>query len=391
MIPVTPAPQASESLPRLVQGRLVEFVRLVRANDFPVGVAEEVDAQRVALCCGVSSPGRLRWGLKSLLCSDRDDWERFDGLFDAYWLPPNARSLVETVGAGVGREARRTPGPAGGEAGPPDRTEDGDGADAGRGGARGGASLRETLETADFGSLTDGGQMREMERLVESLARRMRRRLTRRDRVRGRGNRVHLRATVRNSLPFGGTPLKLAFREQRRREPRLILITDVSRSMAMYSFLFLRFARGIVGAFRDADAFAVHTRLVHITDALRRPDTDRAAHSLTLISRGWSGGTRLGESLAIFNREYGRLLNSRTVLILVSDGLDTGEPSELARELAVIRGRCRRVVWLNPLLGRPGYEPRTGAMLAALPHIDLFAPAHNLASLAALEPALTGL
>jgi uncharacterized protein with von Willebrand factor type A (vWA) domain len=99
----------------------------------------------------------------------------------------------------------------------------------------------------------------------------------------------------------------------------------------------------------------------------------------------------LGPSLAVFNRDYGRLLNRRTVVIVLSDGLDSGEPAELGRQVAAIRGRCRRLVWLNPLLGRPGYEPRTGGMLAALPHVDLFAPAHSLQSLAALEPVLAEL
>ncbi len=233
--------------------------------------------------------------------------------------------------------------------------------------------------------------MRALERLVESLARRMRRRLVRRERIQRIGTRLHLRHTIRTSLPFGGTPLRLAFRQRRRRQPRLILITDVSRSMSMYSFLFLRFARGIVTAFRDADAFACHTRLVHITDALRQPDQTRLAQSLALISQGWSGGTRLGASLATFVHDYGRYLNSRTIVIIVSDGLDTGEPAELAHQLAALRERCRRLVWLNPLLGRPGYEPKTGAMLAALPHLDLFAPAHNLQSLAALESELATL
>lgn len=388
---MTNTPPSTESFSRLVQGRLVEFVRLARTNDFPVGVAEEVDAQRVALCCGFGDRERLRWGLRSLLCSDQDDWERFDALFDAYWLPTNAHSLVQAGGGGFGRDAQKESGSGRGEAGTPDQADEGHGSDAGHDGTQGGASLRESLEQADFGSLANSGQMREMERLVESLGRRMRRRLVRRDRVLSKGGRVHLRCTVRKSLPFGGTPLRLAFRQRRRRQPRLILITDVSRSMAMYSSLFLRFARGILTAFRDADAFACHTRLVHITDALRRPDTGEVAQSLALISQGWSGGTRLGESLAIFNREYGRLLSRRTVVILVSDGLDTGTPSELGNQLEILRGRCRRLVWLNPLLGRPGYEPRTGGMLAALPHLDLFAPAHNLQSLAALEPALAEL
>jgi len=113
--------------------------------------------------------------------------------------------------------------------------------------------------------------------------------------------------------------------------------------------------------------------------------------SLALISLGWSGGTRIGESLQRFAQDYATRMNSRTVFIIVSDGLDTGEPALLARQLANIQRHCRKVVWLNPLLGREGYEPKTGAMLAALPHIDVFAPAHNLQSLLALEPLLSSL
>lgn len=380
-----------ESVSRRVQERLVEFVRLLRSNDFSVGVAEEVDAQRVALLCGIARPDNLRWGLRSLLCSDRDDWQRFDAVFDAYWLPGNVSSRVQTAGGRSGRSARKEPGNQTGETGLPQQSEDEEGIDAGGDGTRGGASRQETLERGDFGALTDTGQMRALERLVESLARRMRRRLVRRERIRRVGTRLHLRHTIRASLPFGGTPLKLVFRQRRRRQPRLILLTDVSRSMSMYSFLFLRFARGIVTAFNNADAFACHTRLVHISDALRQPDQTRLAQSLALISQGWSGGTRLGASLATLLQDYGRYLNSKTVLIIVSDGFDTGEPAELARQLVALRQRCRRIVWLNPLLGCPGYEPRTGAMLAALPHLDLFAPAHNLQSLAALEPELAAL
>ncbi|MGD8958136.1 MAG: VWA domain-containing protein, partial [Chromatiaceae bacterium] len=189
----------------------------------------------------------------------------------------------------------------------------------------------------------------------------------------------------------GGIPMELVYRRRCRRQPRLILIVDVSRSMSLYSQVFLRFARGVVNAFRDASAFAYHTRLVPVTEALRQTDLMRMRSSLALISQGWSGGTRIGECLQQFNDDYARLLNSRSVVIIVSDGLDTGEPAALAAELARIQQRCRKLVWLNPLLGREGYEPRTRGMLAALPYIDLFAPAHNLQSLQALEPVLSGL
>jgi uncharacterized protein with von Willebrand factor type A (vWA) domain len=374
-----------------LQARLVEFVRLARANGYRVGVAEEVDAQQVAACCGIDRSERLRWGLRSLLCSSEEDWRRFDALFDAFWLGANARSRV-TAGAGARTAvARRERGAGRDAAATPDLGEGEEGGDVGEAGTRGGASGLEALRYGDFGALADGAQQRAMARLVEALARRLRRRLTRREQVRRKGRRVHLRRTLRNSLARGGTPVQLAYRERRRRRPRLVLITDVSRSMSLYSFMFLRFARGIVTSFQDAAAFACHTRLVPITDALRHPDTTRVMERLGLISQGWSGGTRLGESLASFNRDYGRLVNRRTLVIVVSDGLDTGEPAQLAGQLAVIKARCCRLIWLNPLLGRPGYEPRTGAMRAALPYLDRFAPAHNLQSLTALETALAEL
>lgn len=386
-------PLPEPALAELLQARLVEFVRLARANDFRVGVAEEIDAQRVALCCGLTEPQRLRWGLRALLCSDQDDWERFDQLFDAYWGRANVQSRYQAMpGAPVARDlagrggARRQGAPT--EA---DAAGNGEAADAAEAGSREGASAAEQLARTDFQLLAERGQMRAMERLAERLARKMRRRLVRRQKVQRQGRRIHLRATLRGCLRFGGLPLQLVYRRRCRRQPRLILIVDVSRSMSLYSYVFLRFARGLVNAFRDAAAFAYHTRLVPITDALRQSDLGRMRDSLALISQGWSGGTRIGECLARFNDDYGRLLNSRSLVVVVSDGLDTGEPEQLAQQLARIKGRCRKLVWLNPLLGRAGYEPRTRGMQAALPYLDLFAPAHNLESLQALEPALTAL
>lgn len=391
---LTPDRAPATGLAGRLQSRLVEFVRLARAHDFRVGVAEEIDAQRVASLCGLLDRQRLRWGLRALLCSDADEWQRFDALFDAYWLPGNVSSRVQAspgarVGrqlAGQGEQSRRR-----GAAAEADAADSGHATDAAPGGTREGASAAERLARTDFQFLADDGQMRAMEHLVERLARKMRRRMLRRQRVQRHGRRVHLRGTLRNCLRFGGLPLQLAYRQRRRRQPRLVVIVDVSRSMALYSNLFLRFARGVVNAFGDASAFAYHTRLVPVTDALRQTDPVRVRASLRLVSQGWSGGTRIGECLRQFNDGYARLLNSRSIVVVVSDGLDTGEPEALAAQLVRIRQRCRRLVWLNPLLGRAGYEPRTRGMQAALPYLDLFAPAHNLQSLQALEPAFSGL
>ena len=383
------------SMTDLIQSRLVEFVRLARDNDFQVGVAEEVDAQRVAASCGIMNPQRLRWGLRALLCSEQQNWERFDELFDAYWLPGNVKSHYQPMPrAAMQSELKgktNAQNSAQSSIAAADTPGHGDGSDAADDGVREGASAGENLATMDFQQMTETSQMRAMERLVESLARFMRRRAIRRYRSGKQGRRIHLRATLRNSLRFGGTPLNLVFRARRKRQPRLILIVDVSRSMSMYSYLFLRFARGLLNVFSDASAFAYHTRLVPISEALRHSDLFRVRSSMAMISQGWSGGTRIGECLRSFNDDYARLLNSRSIVIVISDGLDTGEPEELTRQLGLIKARCRKLIWLNPLLGRQGYEPKTRSMLAALPLIDLFAPAHNLQSLKNLESELIAL
>ncbi len=381
--------QATVADPLPVVERVIGFMQLVRANEFSAGVAETLDAQHLVAACGLDQPQRIRWGLRSLVCGDHSQWQRFDELFDSYWLPANATSLQASSGAGGKQPPAREEG--GGASATVSDSGQGAAADADPGGTQAGASAQESLQRADFSALVNAGQQREVEQQVELLARRLRKRLERRQVLQRRGRSLAMRPTIRQSLRYGGTPLALRFRRRREQLPRVLLITDVSRSMSLYSYFFLRFARGVLRVFSSADAFAVHSRLVPISEALRQPDSSRLAESLALISLGWSGGTRLGDSLATFNRDYGRLLNRRSLVIIISDGLDTSDPAELGRQLALVKARARRLVWLNPLLGRTGYEPLAGSMQAALPHIDLFAPAHNLESLAALERELEAL
>lgn len=379
----------------IVVARITEFVQLVRANGFQAGIGETLDALRVAEWCGAADSERLRWGLRALLCGNAEEWRRFDELFDAYWRPrSDLRSSRVQAAAGAalgGRDGR----PAAAQLGAPAETEQAqgnEGSDAGAGATRGGASAQRSIARSDFRLLSAPAEVAAMELLVQRLARRMRRRLRRRWQLARQGRRLHLRQTLRHSLRYGGTPLDPVYNRRRRRQPRLVLLMDVSRSMSLYSYFFLRFARGVLDAFRDAHAFVYHTHLVPVSEALRGRDIDKVKAKLAVISLGWGGGTRIGESLQTFNEQHGRrLLSSRTVVIVVSDGLDTGAPALLAEQLAHIKRRARKVVWLNPLLGRAGYEPLAGGMAAALPLLDVFASAHNLASLAALEPRLVRL
>ncbi|MFA9459940.1 vWA domain-containing protein [Thiohalorhabdus sp. Cl-TMA] len=370
--------------------QLVGFARFLRAHGLRVGMAEQADALRAAAGGSLLDRRRLYWELRGLFCASRRDWEDFERLFEAYWGRDQPRGTVRHSGKG-GRRASGGQGPN--RARLAREAAAGEGAEGESATApRGGASRGERLAGTDFRDLTEGEEMEAVGALAERLARRMQRRPSARWRPSPRGRRIHMRRTLRASLRYGGVPLRPVRARRRLRPPRLVLLLDASRSMELYSFFFLRFARGLLGVFPRAEAFVFHTRLVRASDALRQRDFTRARERLALRSAGWGGGTRIAESLAAFRHTYGgRMLDRRTVVVIVSDGLETGDPAELGEELRRIRGRARRVVWLNPLLGRAGYEPTAAGMAAALPWLDLFAPAHNLESLASLEDALTRL
>ena len=385
----------SEAEHRLV-AQITDFTRFTRGQRFNVGIQETLDSQKLAAAVGLTDRRRLQQGLKTLLCSSATEWDRFDALFDSFWQreKPRQQTLASIGGKAPRQRALAEQGGSGsgGDLDVPEANAH-DVAGSGEGGlSEGGASAAESISEKRFEQLGDAAELRQMEELAERLARRIRQRLLRRQRIDRRGERVDMRRTLRASLQYGGLPLCLSFRQRRKQTPKLLVLLDVSRSMSVYSYLFLRFARGILGAFKGADAFAFHTRLVHIGETMREPSRRRLREKMALISTGFDGGTRIGEALESFNRHYARnLLGSRSVVIVVSDGYDTGEPEMLVRQLQRIKRRARRLIWLNPLLGRDNYTPSTRCIMAALPLIDVFAPAHNLDSLAALEQHLAGM
>jgi uncharacterized protein with von Willebrand factor type A (vWA) domain len=243
----------------------------------------------------------------------------------------------------------------------------------------------------DLRNIVDPADVARAHALAARLARVMRARLVRREHVQ-RGGRLDLRRTIHRSVSHGGTPVDVVWRRRKTKPLRLVVLLDASGSMNPYTTFFVRFLHGVVDAFREAEAFVFHTRLAHVSASLRDRDVTRAVDRLSLMAQGIGGGTRIGESLAAFNRWHARrVINSRTAVVIVSDGYDTGDPAKLGAEMRRLRGRCRRIVWLNPLIGWRNYSPNARGMQAALPYIDLFAPAHNLESLAALEPYLARL
>ena len=359
--------------------RLAGFAGFLRANGFAVGGADAVEVLRTAERVGVLDAHVLRWSLQALLCGRSAEWRRFDALFDAWFLPPNAWQAAVPVSASREHTGRGAQGGA---------SAQGAGAEAGAARrALYAASDREALGTTDFRALTRREDLLAIEALMRRFARRVKHVRLRREARAWRGRRLDLAATIRRSVGSGGTPLRLAWRRQRRVRPRLVLLIDVSRSMAPYSFFYLRLARALSAELTDIRSFIFHTHLTAVSEPLQEPDPYRAQQRLQIIAHGWAGGTRIGASLAQFNREHApRCVHSRTALIIVSDGYDSGEPQQLAAALAALRRRARRIVWLNPLCARSDYTPVSAGMQAALPHLDLLAPGADLVSLEAALP-----
>jgi uncharacterized protein with von Willebrand factor type A (vWA) domain len=383
----------------LLRRRLAGFAASLRDSGFVVGLAETQDALR--LLAGNASVWRaslLRPALKSLFCSRLSDWQRFDEIFDAFWLGRGTRRLV-TAGAG-GAAARQTSAQQLAGTHVPSETpriinrdlapndvEIGDGR-----GRREGASSAELLTHTDFRHLSNAADIAAAHALAQRFALALRRRLTRRQRAHRRGRRLDLRKTIHRNIGHGGEPIELVFKRRKEKPLRLVVMLDASGSMSLYAPFFIRFMHGLLGAFREAEGFVFHTRLIHVSPALRERDAGRAIDRLALIAQGIGGGTRIGESLAAFNRWHAkRVLHARSAVMILSDGYETGRPEDLAAEMRALRRRCRRIAWLNPMLGWEGYTPAARGMAAALPYVDLFAPAHDLASLAALEPFLARL
>jgi uncharacterized protein with von Willebrand factor type A (vWA) domain len=377
--------------------RLAGFARTLRDNGYRVGLSETRDALQVLASPAALRPSSLKPALRSLFCATHSDWERFDEIFDAFWQGRDMRQrqILSGVPSASHAPARKlaeahVPQEALGLPDKIERRSDGDGETQAEGrGRREGASRVENLAATDLRHVVDPEDIAATHALAARLARVMRARLVRRDQIRRRGRRIDLRRTIHRNVSHGGMPFELAWRRRKIKPLRLVVLLDASGSMSLYTAFFVRFLHGVVDAFREAEAFVFHTRLAHVSPSLRDRDVTRAVERLSLMAQGIGGGTKIGESLATFNRWHARrVINSRTALMIVSDGYDTGEPEELGEEMRRLRRRCKKIIWLNPLIGWRDYSPQARGMQAALPYVDLFAPAHNLESLAALEPYL---
>lgn len=369
------------------------LARALRGAGVPCTVEETLTARAALGRLDLSDPLDAYFGLRSVFVSDPAHVSAFDRCFWRLW--GQEQEGRERAGEEAGREEgpedadrgaaedarERAPtvtrlrrGAGDPEGGPAEGSDDEAGA------ARSRFSRREALARRSFASL-DRDDLRRVEEALDRLAVRLATRKSRRTHPSRRRGRIDLRRSLRRAVRHDGEILRPARRRRRIERPRLVLLCDVSGSMERYSRFLLRF---LLAAGRDSDVetFVFSTRLTRLTRRLRAAPPERVLDDLSRWVPDWSGGTRIGDCLSRFLEEHGRtLLGQRTVVVIMSDGLDRGEVDDLEHAMRGIRRRARKVIWLNPLLATRDYEPEARGMKAALPHVDEFAPGHSLEAL----------
>ena len=363
---------------------ITRFCRLLRAAGLLAGPREAGEAVRALGLVDVLDRGQVYWALRTVLVSRREDIAAFDEMFERLWsFEPLARPRPTRPGmsrAGGMKELRRRPQVLAPRSDP---SADNTAVQL----LRTGASSRHVVTGQDL-TVLDADGMAEMSRIAARVVRALASRPGRRRKRHKRKGTPDLRSAFRLNLAVGGEPLRLPRLRRVRRVPRLLVLLDVSGSMDRYARLLLLLVYAVAQHTKRVETFAFSTALTRVTRALNAPSFSEALSRIGRDVDHWSGGTRIGESLARVNTEWERLIHRDTTVLLLSDGWDTGEPADLARELARMRRRARSLVWLNPLLGTTGYEPRTRGLQAAMPHVDYFAPARDVADLKRLPQLL---
>jgi len=358
----------------------LRFGQLLRTLGFDAGPARMLPFLQALALIDMTRRDDLRTAVRLHFCRRRGELELLDRALAAF----------------LGEAARADDG--GGAAGAPNRAEDGqevfgsrqlsvldepDGPTGADPEEVAGYARAEALRHRDFDALTEM-EMAEVKRLIRLMRVPAGKAGSRRMRAGGH-DRIDLRRTIRASLRFGGEPLVLPWRQTTVRPRPLVLLCDISGSMERYSRILLNFAYAIENASTRVEAFVFATRLTRITRLLRSHDPDAALKRVSESVEDWSGGTRIGEAIEDFNRRYARrVLGHGATVVIISDGWDRGDPAATRQALARLQRRCHRLIWMNPLMGAPGFEPLTLGLQAALPFVDDFLPAHNLASLEAL-------
>lgn len=359
---------------------IVAFAQFVRSHGLNIGIEETELALLSAEKELLSHRNNFKSALKIIFCTNPEERQLFEKLFSLYWdtNPMDLREIKNktTVKAVVEKKANRSLVMLG-RGKTDDETEETKNVS--------GANEAERLQKTDFSKLHEIDAAL-LEEIAAKLFKEMATRLRRRMKESRKEGQINLRRTIRRSISAGGEPIELFHKSKKPKKHRLIVLLDVSGSMDKYSFYLLRFVCTLREHFRQAEAFVFSTSLIRISKALQHNYLEAVLVAISQKADNWSGGTKIGDCLQQFNEQFGkRMLNGLPFVIILSDGLDTGPPEIVGRELQKIKRRSKKTIWLNPLKGMKGYEPLARGMKEALPSIDDFRTAHNLESLLALE------
>ncbi|HEX9122834.1 MAG TPA: VWA domain-containing protein [Actinomycetota bacterium] len=376
-------------------GRLTGFGRELRRRGLPVGTGRIVTFCRAVAALSPLDRDDLYWAGRAALVARPEDVETFDQTFDAYFHAGIRMALdlpvpvpADDAAPEPTEEERQDPSVEGPALAAEWRGAGEDEEPEGEAAVRLVASAVEVLREKSFADLTDEEQER-VARLIRRIAVVVPVRQTRRLRPAATGRTFDLKRTLRRSLRTQGEPFHRAWQERGRRTRPLVLILDISGSMAPYARALLQFAFAALAAGRTVEVFCFGTRLTRVTRLLRTKDPDRALREIGRLVADWEGGTRIGASLKDLLDEWSQRAALRgSIAVICSDGLERGDAELLRGQMARLRRLVHRVVWVNPLKGSPRYEPLARGMAAALPSIDVFLPGHNLESLEELSRVL---
>ena len=390
--------------PKLM-GNITHFARALRRAGLPIGPGRVIDAIRAVEAAGFNNKRDFYWTLHACFVNRPEHRTVFAQLFRLYWRDPRylehmmAAMLPAIRGVQEDRPAQAAEKRAaealldGAEAPPQDDADEAPEEDALiEVDASLTMSAAERLRTLDFEQMSLA-EMAQAKRMLAQLALPIKPLPSRRSMVSNRG-RIDAARTLRGALRKGGEMNKLAFKTPRPRYPNLVVLCDISGSMSQYSRVILHFLHAVANArgagWAQVHAFTFGTRLTNITRHLATRDVDAALAAAGAEAQDWEGGTRIGASLATFNRDWSRrVMGQGAVVLLITDGLDRDAPEDLARQMQRLHLSARRLIWLNPLLRWDGFAPKAVGIRAMLPHVDSFRAGHSIASLEELAAVIS--
>ena len=404
------APKPEDVSARRITANLLTFARDLRKAGLNLGTGQIINFVEAVGQIDVRRRQDFYHASKATLVTMPEQIPYFDAEFARFWrrvmnpVPPVEHALdqenpdVPPPPGSEPKDQQENKGDAGGSENQKTRdrsilaVEDSEADDAGQGDEQESLpedvlvfSAREMLRKKDFAQFSSE-EIAEARRLIAQMNWRLGTRKTRRKERANLGEFIDYRGTLRRSLRHRGVPIELRRRRRKDRMRPLILICDISGSMDRYARLLLQFVHALEHGLDSVEVFVFGTRLTRITRELRKRDVDDAIAHVVKSVDDWSGGTRIGEAIKTFNFKWARrVLRSGATVVMISDGWDRGDPALLSSEMARLQRSCRRLIWLNPLLGAPGYQPLTQGIRAALPYVDAFLPVHNLKSLEALS------